>query len=351
MAEYRAKHPTASLISLGIGDALDPILPCIAHALSEKALALGTREGFHGYGPPYGLQELREKIAQQFYTTISPEEITVSDGAKPEMGRLQLLFGPHLRVAVQDPAYPVYVDTSLMQGHSVYFYSAVEEIPPCDLIFYCSPNNPTGRAATHAELEKLVQCAVKNRAVILFDAAYSQYIQDPALPRSIYEIPGSHATAIEIHSFSKIAGFSGIRLGWTVVPKALGAIHNDWLRLIATAFNGASLISQAGALAALSHFDAVKQAIQKTMEKAKLLKKFLAHLPLTGGEHAPYLFAHLGMPSWDAFQHLLEEAQIISTPGSGFGPKGEGFLRFTAFAKQEEIEACQERLKFLIHRT
>lgn len=343
VAAYKAANPTAELISLGIGDTVDPIHPRVAQAMADKALSLATH--FEGYGPAFGHEPLREKIASLFYTNITPDEITISDGAKPEIARLQLLFGTNLRIAMQDPAYPVYVDTSLMQGHTISFFSSVDDLPPCDLIFFCSPNNPTGRVATHEELEKLVQHAKKHQAIILFDAAYALYIQDPKLPRSIYEIPGAHEVAIEINSFSKLAGFSGLRLGWTVVPKALKEIHTDWMRLVSTAFNGASLLTQVGALAALNHFEDIRRAIQHTMHKAQLLKSALSHLPTIGGDHAPYLFVKYPGTSWDAFQKLLEEKQIISTPGSGFGPRGEGYLRFTAFAKQENILKALEGLQ------
>jgi LL-diaminopimelate aminotransferase len=345
VAAYREKNPHADLISLGIGDTVEPIHPLVAKAMADKALSLATPEGYEGYGPSFGISTLREKIASTFYKSISPDEITISDGAKPDIGRLQLLFGNNLTVAMQDPAYPVYLDTSLIQGHRIHFFTHVDQIPPCDLIFFCSPNNPTGQAATHEELQKLVDIARRKRAIIIFDAAYSLYIQDPCLPKSIYEIPGSHEVAIEINSFSKIAGFSGLRLGWTVVPKALNEIHHDWMRLISTAFNGASLITQAGALSALHHFPAIQQAIQNTMENTQILKGALSHLPTLGGVHAPYLFVKTPLNSWDAFQLLLEEKQIISTPGSGFGPQGEGYVRFTAFANRDSIRKAAEKLK------
>lgn len=346
---YLAKNPGAELISLGIGDTVGPLNRHVAKAMAEKCASFATPEGYEGYGPSYGVQPLREKIAQTFYSSISPEEITISDGAKPDLARLQLLFGTNLRVALQDPAYPVYVDTSLMQGHTIQYFSSVDQIGPCDLIFFCSPNNPTGVAATHEELEKLVAIARKHRAIILFDAAYSIYIQDQRLPKSIYEIPGSQEVAIEINSFTKIAGFSGVRLGWTVVPKALKEIHSDWMRLISTGFNGASLISQAGGLAALDHLEEIKQVTRETMENARLLMESLSHLPVLGGKNAPYLFVKVPLNSWEAFQKVLEEHQIISTPGSGFGPAGEGYLRFTAFAKRENILKATKRLAQLFH--
>ena len=355
VAAYREKNPQADLISLGIGDTVEPIHPLVAKAISDKAISLGTAEGYQGYGPSYGEMELREQIARRFYKSISADEITISDGAKPDIGRLQLLLGQRKRVLMQDPCYPVYYDTSVMQGHTIKllpcneengFFPELVDLPPFDLLFFCSPNNPTGQAATHAQLEQLVQVVKKNNALLIFDAAYSLYIQDPTLPKSIYEIPGSHEVAVEINSFSKIAGFSGIRLGWTVVPKQL-PIYEDWLRVVSTAFNGASILSQKGAIAALSEqgFPEILASIRKTMSNTKTLRNGLSQFPVFGGTHAPYLFVKIGIPSWDGFQHLLENNHLITTPGSGFGSQGEHYLRLTAFAKEEQIEKAAERLQ------
>lgn len=354
---FRQKEPSAQIISLGIGDTVEPIPFVVAKAMADKTLALATQEGYRGYGPSYGNLALREKIASTFYTNISADEITISDGAKPDIERLQVLFGTNLNVLIQDPCYPVYVDTSLLQGHTIHylpcnkenhFFPNLKKATPSQLIFFCSPNNPTGKAATHAELTELVRFAKEHQSVIIFDAAYALYIQDPSLPKSIYEIPGSHEVAIEINSFSKIAGFSGIRLGWTVVPKALNEIHDAWLRLISTAFNGASIISQEGGLAALSTegMKEIDRLIHQTMSNVTLLKQALSNYEVIGGEHAPYIFLNVSPKnSWDAFQAVLEKHHLITTPGTGFGSEGEHYLRLTAFAAKKNIEIAANRLQ------
>ena len=374
--EFLDKNTDAKIISLGIGDTTEPITTHVTKKLIDAVAALGTKEGYTGYGDEQGLTALREKIASAVYDgIISGDEIFVSDGAKPDIGRLQLLFGNAV-VAVQDPSYPVYIDSSIMMGRTgnyddsnngfegiVYmpcipeneFFPDLQKIPKADIIFFCSPNNPTGAAATREQLQRLVEHAKKNKSIIIFDAAYGQYIADEELPKSIYEIEGAREVAIEINSFSKSAGFTGLRLGWTVVPDELSfddgsSVKKDWIRIMTTLFNGASNISQQGALAALDKkgLEEMNQTVSYYMENAKIIKTALQGLgyEVYGGDNAPYVWAKMkGKKSWEAFDHLLENANILTTPGIGFGQAGEGFLRFSAFGHREDIEEAVQRLR------
>jgi len=375
--EFLEKNPNAKLISLGIGDTTEPITPHIAKALTNAASALGTRDGYGGYGNEQGLLELREKIAKVVYDgLVSGEEVFVSDGAKPDIGRLQLLFGNDAVVAVQDPTYPVYIDSSVMYGKTgsynkkanqfgniVYmpctpknnFFPDLRKIGKADIIFFCSPNNPTGAVATKEQLKGLVDYAKKNNSIIIFDAAYSEYIVDRNLPKSIYEIKGAKEVAIEVNSFSKSVGFTGVRLGWTVIPNELrfddgSLVRNDWNRIMTTLFNGASNISQAGGLASLDDkgLKEMKQTVSYYMENAKIIKSALENLRYEayGGDNAPYIWARMkNMKSWEAFDYLLQKANIVTTPGVGFGQQGEEFLRFSAFGHREDIEEAVKRLR------
>ena len=311
------------------------------------------------------MKVLREKIATTIYRDlIKPEEIFVSDGAKCDLGRLQMLFGHDISIAVQDPSYPVYIDGSLIQGVKKIvslpctpenqFFPDLASAPRTDLIYFCSPNNPTGAIVTRSQLEELVKFAERNRSIIIFDSAYANYIQDPSLPKSIYEIEGAKKVAIEISSFSKLAGFTGVRLGWTVVPEELlyddgVSVKADWNRLTSTIFNGASNIAQAGGCAVLDE-QGFKEALEITkfyLENAKIIKATLESLgyEVFGGVNAPYLWVRFkGKKSWDVFQQFLEQHHIVTTPGAGFGPAGEGFVRFTAFGHRENILEAVSRL-------
>ena len=375
--EFLEENPGAKLISLGVGDTTEPITPYIAKALTNAATGLGTVKGYSGYGPEQGLFELREKIAEVVYNNgVGGEEIFVSDGAKPDIGRLQLLFGNNAAVALQDPAYPVYVDSSVMYGKTgnysrkansfgsiIYmpctpensFFPDLRKTGKADVIFFCSPNNPTGAVATKKQLKELVIHAKKNKSIIVFDAAYSEYIAGRNLPKSIYEIEGAKEVAIEVNSFSKSIGFTGVRLGWTVIPNQLkfddgSFVRNDWNRIMTTLFNGASNIAQKAALAALDNngLKEMKQIVSYYMENAKMIKSALeksGYEPY-GGDNAPYIWARMGnMKSWEAFDCLLEKANIVTTPGVGFGQSGEGFLRFSAFGHREDIEEAVKRLR------
>ena len=373
---YLKTNPNASLISLGIGDTTLPIPQPIVEAMKNKAEALGTMRGYTGYAPEQGSLELRQAIADKMYSgKISPDEIFISDGTKCDIGRLQLLFGEKASLAVQDPSYPAYIDTGVAMGMASHYEPATRQYRgirylPCspendffpqldlsmhsDLLYFCSPNNPTGAVATQAQLQHLVTYALEQKSLIIFDAAYSSYIQDPHLPRSIYDIPEARHTAIELGSFSKMAGFTGIRLGWSVVPADLlfkegEPIQQDWRRLHTTFFNGASNIAQAGGIGALSDEGMRSIAIlcNHYLENAALLKQALKKIgyQVYGGTHVPYLWVHIpSYSSWDAFELFLHRFQLVTTPGSGFGPAGEGFLRLSAFALRPQIEEAIRRL-------
>jgi LL-diaminopimelate aminotransferase len=364
--QFLAEHPESILISLGIGDTTEPIAPSITRALVESSAGLGTPQGYSGYGPEQGIKALREKIASRIYHhLVQPEEICVSDGAKCDLGRLQMFFGSDVSIALQDPTYPVYIEGSLIQGvrkifsmpcsPENHFFPDLETMPRTDLIYFCSPNNPTGTVATRSQLERLVRFAEANRSIIIFDSAYANYIQDPSLPKSIFEIEGAKRVAIEISSFSKLAGFTGLRLGWTVIPVELKyddgtSVRADWNRLTSTIFNGASIIAQHGGCAVLEEqgLQEILSLTQFYLENARIIKETLESLSyeVFGGVDAPYLWVRFkGRKSWDVFQQFLTQFHIITTPGSGFGLGGEGFIRLTAFGHRENIQQAAARLK------
>lgn len=371
---YLTDHPETKFTNLGIGDTTEPIPPSIVKGLVHGAAKLGTREGYNGYGPEQGQKALREKIAHTFYHgTITADEVFISDGSKCDIGRLQLLFGADCTMAVQDPSYPVYVDTAVTMGQTREhngtgyegisylpcspennFFPDLEKAPRTDLIYFCSPNNPTGAAATREQLTKLVAFAKKNRSILIYDAAYASYIRSADCPKSIYEIDGAKEVAIELNSFSKMAGFTGVRLAWSVVPEALHfdnghSVRSDWLRITTTFFNGASNIAQEGALAALEQTGLAEMLLQTDyyLENARLIKKKFLELgyPVFGADHAPYVWVQFpGKKSWEIFQTLLEKCHVVATPGSGFGPKGEGFMRFSAFCNREQSRIALEKI-------
>lgn len=375
--EFLAKNPSAKIISLGIGDTTQPLTPHIAKGLHSGVDKLSKKETYTGYGDEQGMTQLRDKIAEKLYKgMVKGEEVFVSDGAKPDTGRLQLMFGSDVLMAAQDPSYPVYVDSSVMNGQTGplnqktkqfegisylsctpknNFFPDLSKAKGADIIFFCSPNNPTGAVATRAQLKELVDFAQDNKSIIIFDAAYSQFIADKKLPKSIFEISNSREVAIEISSFSKPIGFTGVRLGWTVVPNELcfddgTPVKKDWNRVMTTIFNGASNIVQYGALCALDDkgMKEMHSMIAYYMENARIIKTALQNLgyPTYGGENAPYVWANMkGMKSWEAFDYLLEKAHVVTTPGAGFGPSGEGFLRFSAFGHREQTLDAVSRLK------
>ena len=373
---FAAAHPQAEIISLGVGNTTEPVLPHICAALVEGARRLGCAQTYSGYMDE-GLLELREKINDAFYRRrFAADEIFISDGSKCDIGRLQTLFGPGARAVVQDPSYPVYVDGSVLAGAAgaatdatdagyqgiAYlpctaengYFPDLAAVAPESLIYFCSPNNPTGAVATREELSRLVQKALDTNSIIIFDAAYAEYIRDSRLPKTIYDVKDAEKCAIEVNSFSKSAGFTGVRLGWSVVPKALlfsggESVHADWSRLQATIFNGASNIAQYGALAALDDEGRAELAALTGfyLENARLIRAALEKrgIGCTGGENAPYIWARFpGEKSWDAFERILESCHVVSTPGSGFGPAGEGFIRFSAFGHRAAVEEACARL-------
>ena len=381
---YQAKHPDAKIISLGIGNTTEPLTPHIAKAMADYARGLGTASGYSGYGDEQGNTELREKIAEVLYKGMAnADEIFISDGAKCDIARVQTLFGRKTPIAVQDPAYPVYVDGSVIVGAAgkagkkgykgvTYlpctaenkFFPDLSVIQPNSLIYFCSPNNPTGATATKEQLKKLVAFANKNGCIIIFDAAYYAFIRNPALPKTIYEIPGARKCAIEINSFSKLAGFTGVRLGWSVVPSSLkfadgSSVRADWNRVMTTLFNGASNIAQAGGLAALDEVGRTetKQLVDYYLENAKLMKEALtgknfadAGVKVYYTGDSPYLWVYFPKyKSWDIFDKILNECNVVTTPGSGFGPAGEGYLRFSAFGHRKDVnEACKRLSKLKV---
>ncbi|MFA7225919.1 MAG: LL-diaminopimelate aminotransferase, partial [Sphaerochaetaceae bacterium] len=355
--------------------------PAIIEALQREVSNLATNDTYSGYGDEQGNKNLRQALVEYYKTlgvTLQSDEFFISDGAKADAANIQSLFVAESIVAIQDPAYPVYVDSNVIAGRSPNFdhergyydrfvyLPGVEErgfIPnvpseKVDLIYLCSPNNPTGAVANHAQLKEFVDYARRERAIIIFDAAYSEYISDPSLPRSIYEIEGAQECAIEINSFSKFAGFTGVRLGWTIVPHALvgedsavGEIRNMWYRRQCTFFNGASNIAQAGGVAVLSS-EGLKQSrkvVAYYMENARIIREGLLSLNLKvyGGDNAPYLWVKTpdGIGSWEFFDKLLNECQVIVTPGAGFGPTGDNYIRLSAFGHRENVIAAVESIK------
>ncbi len=374
---YLEKNPGANIISLGIGDTTQPIPTHILSGLVEGASKLGVAQTYSGYGDGNGNADLREKIAQKLYGgKIGADEVFVSDGAKCDIARLQLMFGAEIVSAVQDPSYPVYVDTSVMVGQTglinkdtsqfnkiVYmpcnpgngFWPDFANLPHADVYYICSPNNPTGAVATKEQLESLVKFCKEKGSICVFDAAYAPFIRTPGVPKSIFEIDGAKECAIEVNSFSKYAGFTGVRLGWTIVPNELKfadgtPVRNDWNRLMGTTFNGASNIVQNGGLAILDDegMKEINVLIDYYLENAKILKECFLELgfKVHGGTDAPYIFVDLeGKSSWDTFSEILESVQVVTIPGAGFGPGGEGFLRMSAFAPRDSCIEAVKRFK------
>ena len=376
-SEFLKKNPDAKIISLGIGNTTEPITPHVLAGLQNEVVALGTRDGYSGYGDEQGITKFRQLIAEKLYKNlVKGDEVFISDGAKCDIGRLQTMFGNEVTIAVQDPSYPVYVDGSVIAGvtgdfdqsrgqfdNVTYmkcmpennFFPDLDQLPATDLIYFCSPNNPTGAVATRDQLKSLIDFARKNRSIIIFDAAYSEYIADENLPRTIFEIDGAREVAIEVSSFSKPVGFTGVRLGWTVVPDELKfddgtAVRNDWNRIMTTIFNGASNIAQFGGMASLDEqgLKEMHETIAYYMKNARLIKKTLDHkgIKTFGGVNAPYVWAQFpGRKSWDVFSEILEKCHIVTTPGSGFGPAGEGFVRFSAFGHHEDFAEAAKRIE------
>ncbi len=380
--EYQEKNKDAKIISLSIGNTTEPLPEFIAKAMADYSMALSTAEGYSGYGDEQGNSALRAKIAEVWYKGMATaDEVFISDGAKCDIARIQTLFGSKVKVAVQDPSYPVYVDGSVIIGAAgkntgkgykgvTYmpcvpennFFPELSKIKKNSLIYFCSPNNPTGACATKEDLRKLVDFANANGCIIIYDAAYREFIRDENLPKTIFEIEGSRTCAIEINSFSKPAGFTGVRLGWSIVPNELKfadgtSVNKDWNRVMTTLFNGASNVAQAGGLACLEPegIKAMKDVIDYYLVNAKKIEETLkgenfrkigVEIYSTG--NSPYVWAKFpGKKSWDVFDTILNKCHIVTTPGSGFGPSGESFIRFSSFGHQKDVNEACERLSRL----
>lgn len=361
---YQQTHPEAHVLRLGIGDVTLPLPSVIIEAMHRAVDELASAATFRGYGPEEGYLWLRQAIVDNDYTPrgihVSPEEVFISDGAGSDLGNLSELFDASNTVAILEPSYPAYVDTSRMAGREIIwlpclaqnnFYPALPK-QKADIIYLCFPNNPTGTVLTRDELSRWVEYAWANHSIILFDAAYEAFIEDPDVPHSIYEIEGAQEVAIEIRSFSKTAGFTAVRCGYTVVPKATG-LQTMWLRRQCTKFNGASYISQRAAEA--TYTPEGKAAIQANLsyykQTAQIFLEGLRTLgyEVFGGKNAPYIWCRVphGYTSWSFFDHLLHTSQIVCTPGAGFGPTGEGFVRFSAFSNRKDVEEALKRIKKL----
>jgi LL-diaminopimelate aminotransferase len=379
---FKEANPKADIISMGIGDITQPLAPAVIKAMKEAVEQMGRKETFRGYDDSgVGYDFLREAIQKNDYEArgvkIDTDEIFVSDGAKCDTSNMQEIFGLDNIVAVTDPVYPVYVDTNVMAGRTgaagqngqyekiVYMPCTAENdfVPALpeshvDLIYLCFPNNPTGAVATKEQLKKWVDYAKENKAIILFDAAYEAFISNEQIPHSIYEIAGAKEVAIEFRSFSKTAGFTGVRCAFSIVPKKLNAYRKDgsavevgpiWARRHCTKFNGVSYISQAGAAAVYSPEgkEQCRRIIDIYMSNAALIRKSLTDLGYTvyGGINAPYIWMKTpeGSGSWEFFDVLLKKANVVGTPGAGFGPSGEGYLRLTAFAQPENVKEAMKR--------
>ncbi len=379
---FRTTHPKADVISLGIGDVTQPLCPSVIDAMHRAVDEMGAVETFRGYGPEQGYDFLREAILKNDFLPrgihLDIDEIFINDGAKSDTGNIQELIRWDNSICVTDPIYPVYIDSNVMIGRAgvqedgrwsnvVYLPCTAEngfvpQLPDCrvDVIYLCYPNNPTGTVISKQELRKWVNYALKNDTLIFYDAAYQAYIQDPEIPRSIYEIRGARKCAIEFHSFSKTAGFTGVRCGYTIVPKDLTAatlqgeripLNPLWNRRQCTKFNGTSYISQRAAEAIYSPKGKaqVKAVIDYYMQNARNMLASFRSLGLTcyGGENAPYIWMRTpgSTSSWQFFEELLYGAHVVCTPGVGFGPSGEGYVRFTAFGNHEKTEEAIRRIE------
>ena len=367
---FMKAHPGESILRLGVGDVTQPLCPAVIEALHRAVEEQAHGETFHGYVAENGSRFYREAVRGYYLLRgieLDAGEIFASCGAGDELGDVLDLFGPENTALVPEPAYPAYVDTNLMAGHKVIRLPAGPECGfapwpdpsvQADILYLCSPNNPTGAVYTREKLQAWVDYANARQAVLIFDAAYEAFVGDPALPRSIYEIPGSRTCAIEISSLSKTAGFTGTRCGYTVVPKALGregmSLHAMWVRNRATKTNGVSYILQKGAAAAFTPegIAQTRAAIAVYKQNARVLMEALDRCGLwyCGGENAPYIFLRCpqGMDSWTFFEYLLEHARIAATPGVGFGPCGEGYMRLSCFASPEEAREAARRLEALL---
>ena len=363
--EFISNNPDKKVIRLGIGDVTRPLCKAVIEAMHKAVDEMGEQATFRGYGPEQGYDFLREAV-KGYYAKLNVNldlnEIFISDGAKSDLGNILDLFDKDNTVLVPDPVYPVYVDTNIMNGRKVVFANANidnEFLPlpdksvKADIIYICSPNNPTGAVYNKAQLKEWVAYANANDAVILFDSAYESFISDKELPRSIFEIEGAKTCAIEFCSLSKTAGFTGTRCGYTIVSNELGALNKMWLRRQTTKFNGVPYIIQKGAEAVFTEegLKEISENLSYYKENAKIISDTLKECNIwhVGGKHSPYIWLKCpnNMSSWDFFDYLLENAQVVGTPGAGFGPNGEGFFRLTSFGSRENTLEAMDRFKKL----
>lgn len=371
VAAYKEANPAAKIISLGIGDVTQPLAQVVTNAMHKAVDDCASVSSFHGYGPEQGYDFLREKIIANDYAkrgiTLSTDEVFISDGAKSDLGNIGDILSVNNTIGVTDPVYPVYVDTNSMAGRQIRYIPCTAEngftgdIPSekIDVMYLCFPNNPTGAVITRQGLKQWVDYALKNDTLILYDSAYEAFITDPAIPHSIYEIDGAKECAIEFRSFSKTAGFTGIRCGYTVIPNELNiqsesgnrvALNPVWNRRQCSKFNGASYISQRGAESIFSPEgqQQIHSIIRYYLTNAGIIRQSLQKSGLTvfGGENAPYIWVKTPEhDSWKFFDHLLHRAQVVVTPGAGFGPSGEGYIRITAFGTKESTKEAIERIE------
>lgn len=366
VSEYSAKNPDKKIIRMGIGDVMGPLGESVVKSMTDAAGQMGSKEGFHGYGPEQGYDFLKDAVVSYYGerdVTLDKDEVFISDGAKSDLGNILDIFSNDNTVLIPDPVYPVYVDTNVMDGRKIGFLNAneangflplPEEDTKGDIIYLCSPNNPTGAVYNREQLKEWVDFANRNGSVILFDAAYEAFVTD-GLPRSIFEIEGARTCAIEFCSLSKTAGFTGTRCGYTIVPKELergGAqLSSLWLRRQTTKFNGVAYVVQRAAEAAFTKEGRLECArqIDYYRRNAEAITKTLDELSIwyTGGKNSPYIWLKCpnNMKSWDFFDLLLTKANVVGTPGAGFGSGGEGFFRLTAFGSYENTKEAMERIK------
>ncbi len=384
---YKEAHPEAQIIRLGIGDVTRPLAPAVIQALHKAVDEMGSAETFRGYGPEHGYEFLRRAIVDNDFSprgiTLDTDEIFINDGAKSDTGNFGDILGTDNSICVTDPIYPVYIDSNVMGGRAgsvengmwsdITYCSCtsknnfVPELPAhsTDMIYLCYPNNPTGTTLSREELEKWVAYALAHHSILLYDAAYEAYITTEGIPHSIYEIEGAKKCAVEFHSYSKTAGFTGLRCGYTVVPKELVVKSNSgemvqlnqlWNRRQCTKFNGTAYIVQRAAEAIYSEEGKrqVRETIDYYMTNARIMRETLTEVGLQvyGGIDAPYLWLKTpeGVGSWEFFEQLLTQIHVVSTPGVGFGPAGEGYIRLTAFGKREDCEEAMRRLKEMMHK-
>lgn len=367
--DYKKENPDADIIRLGIGDVTRPLCQEVVEAMVKASQDMGNISTFHGYGPEQGYLFLRESIARyysNFEVNINEDEIFVSDGAKSDLGNILDLFSSDNVVLIPDPVYPVYVDTNIMDGRKILYMDANKNnnflpLPDynikCDIIYICSPNNPTGAVYDKEGLKKWIDYAINNDAIIFYDSAYEAFIDGDDLPHSIYQIAGAKECAIEFCSLSKRAGFTGVRCGYTVIPKELKrsniSINELWFRRQSTKFNGVSYIVQKGAQATFSDKGSkqIDENISYYKENANIIRSGIESIGLwfTGGKHSPYIWFKCpdGMDSWEMFDYLLKEANVVGTPGAGFGKNGEGFFRITSFGNRDKTLEAIQRIKKL----